>query len=61
VVPIVSGLSQLIPILGGMIALNEPFPESGALTAIRVLAFALILCATVVLSKTAEENSTATT
>ncbi|MBU4178969.1 MAG: hypothetical protein KJ907_12515 [Actinobacteria bacterium] len=60
VVPIVAGLSQLIPILGGMIALNEPFPESGVLTAVRILAFALILGATVVLARTAEESSPAT-
>lgn len=60
VVPIVAGLSQLIPILGGMIALNEPFPESGVLTAVRILAFALILGATVVLARTAEESSPTT-
>jgi len=60
VVPIVAGLSQLIPILGGMIALNEPFPESGVLTAVRILAFALILCATVVLARTAEEATSDT-
>jgi hypothetical protein len=57
VVPIVAGLSQLVPILGGMIALNEPFPESTALSALRVLAFVLILGATVVLARTAEEPS----
>lgn len=60
VVPIVAGLSQLVPILGGMIALNEPFPESAALSAVRVLAFVLILGATVILSRTAEEPSPTT-
>ena len=60
VVPIVAGLSQLVPILGGMIALNEPFPKSTALSAVRVLAFVLILGATVVLARTAEESSPTT-
>lgn len=50
VAPLAAGLSQLVPILGGMIALNEPFPESATLTAARILAFILILGATVVLS-----------
>ena len=59
VVPLVAGLSQLVPILGGMIALNEPFPESTALSAVRILAFVLILGATVVLSRRAEEAAPA--
>ncbi len=60
VVPLVAGLSQLVPILGGMIALNEPFPKSTALSAVRILAFVLILGATVVLARTAEESSPTT-
>ena len=60
VVPLVAGLSQLVPILGGMIALNEPFPKSTILSAVRILAFVLILGATVVLARTAEESSPTT-
>lgn len=59
VVPIVAGLSQLVPILGGMVALNEPFPESPFLTAVRLTAFALILVGTVILSRRAEETTPA--
>lgn len=57
VVPIVAGLSQLIPIVGGMIALREPFPPNLALSVLRVLGFTCILVATVVLSRRAEETA----
>ncbi|MFH1150903.1 MAG: hypothetical protein V1748_10570 [Actinomycetota bacterium] len=60
VVPLLSGLSQVVPILGGMIALNEPFPNSVMLSALRVIGFCLILVGTVVLSRRAEEVSPAT-
>ncbi|MDD5448102.1 MAG: hypothetical protein PHO53_02905 [Actinomycetota bacterium] len=55
VAPVVAGLSQLIPILGGTIALNEPFPKNPGLIAARIIAFALIMAATVILSSRAEE------
>lgn len=59
VVPILAGLSQLVPILGGMVALNEPFPKNAVLTAIRIVAFMLILLGTVILSRRAEETGPA--
>jgi drug/metabolite transporter (DMT)-like permease len=54
VVPLMASLSQLVPILIGMVALHEPFPKSPALAAVRIFAFALILVATVILSRRAE-------
>ncbi len=56
VVPVLAGISQLVPIFVGMVALNEPFPENSALSAIRVLGFCLILAGSVILSKRAEET-----
>lgn len=55
VVPLVAGLAQVIPILGGMIALNEPLPDNGFLAAVRIIAFLLIVVAVVILSRRAEE------
>lgn len=55
VAPVVAGLSELVPILGGTIVLNEPFPDNPGLIAARILAFALIIAATVILSGRAEE------
>lgn len=55
VVPIVTGLAQLVPIIGGAVALKEPFPENPFLTALRILAFCMILTGTIILSKRAEE------
>jgi drug/metabolite transporter (DMT)-like permease len=54
VVPLMASLSQLVPIAVGMIALHEKFPRSIALSVIRIVAFALILVATVILSRRAE-------
>lgn len=56
VVPVLAGISQLVPIFVGMVALNEPFPENFALSAIRVLGFCLILTGSVILSRRAEET-----
>lgn len=55
VAPLMSSLSQLVPIFIGMIALHEQLPHNPALTALRFTAFALMLIATVILSKRAEE------
>lgn len=55
VVPLMAGLSQLVPIAMGMIALHEKLPRSPLLVAMRILAFALILVATVMLSRRSEE------
>ena len=56
VMPIVGGLSQVIPILGGVIALGEKFPKNPALIALRIVAFCMIVVATVILSRRAEEE-----
>jgi uncharacterized membrane protein len=55
VAPIFAGLAQLVPIVVGMVALNEPLPESALLTALRFTGFAFILAGTVILSRRAEE------
>jgi len=55
VMPLVAGLSQIIPIAGGMLVLGEEFPTSKALTVVRIIAFCLILVATIILSRRAEE------
>ncbi len=55
VVPVLAGISQLVPIFVGMVALNEPFPKNIALSVIRVLGFCLILTGSVTLSRRAEE------
>lgn len=59
VVPILAGLTQLVPILVGMVALNEPLPENVALKTLRILAFASILAGTIILSRRAEEAAPA--
>src|SRR5450759_916828 len=53
VVPLLAGLSQLVPIALGMVALHEKFPKRPALSVLRIFAFALILVATVILSRRA--------
>ena len=59
VVPILSGMSQLVPILVGMIALNERLPDNPVLAALRITAFCLIMLGTVILSRRAEEAAPA--
>ena len=54
VAPIYNGLMEFVPIVLGMIVLNEGFPNSNILRVFRVLAFALILSGTVILSQRAE-------
>jgi drug/metabolite transporter (DMT)-like permease len=56
VMPLVAGLSQVIPIVGGMLALGEKFPKNTALIIVRIIAFCMILVATVILSRRAEEE-----
>jgi drug/metabolite transporter (DMT)-like permease len=59
VVPLMSCLSQVVPIAMGMVALHEKMPHSIALSIVRVAGFALILIATVILSRRAEEAAPA--
>lgn len=54
VAPVYNGLMEFVPIVVGMIALNEKLPENNILKAIRLLAFAIILACTVILSRRAE-------
>jgi len=54
VAPIYNGLMESVPIVLGMMVLNEGFPGNAALRVFRVLAFVLILAGTVILSRRAE-------
>jgi multidrug transporter EmrE-like cation transporter len=54
VAPIYNGIMEFIPIFVGMMALNETFPASPVLKAVRILAFVLILTGTIILSQRAE-------
>ena len=54
VAPIYNGLMEFVPIVLGMAVLNEGFPQSNVLKVLRILAFALILMGTVILSQRAE-------
>lgn len=56
VVPILAGLTQLVPIVVGTVALKEPFPKDPVLFSLRILAFVAILTGTVILSRRAEET-----
>jgi drug/metabolite transporter (DMT)-like permease len=59
VVPILAGLNQLVPILLGMFALNEKLPTNAVLATVRIISFCMILTSTIILSRRAEEASTA--
>ncbi len=54
VAPIYNGIMEFVPIVLGMIVLNEGFPQNPVLRVFRVLAFVLILAGTVILSQRAE-------
>jgi uncharacterized membrane protein len=56
VVPPYNGLMVLVPIVVGTVALDERFPQSTALTVLRIISFVLIVAGTVVLSRRAEET-----
>lgn len=60
VAPVYNGIMELVPIVVGMVALNESLPMVNGetdifLSAMRILAFALILVGTVMLASRAEE------
>ena len=60
VAPVYNSIMELVPIVVGMVALNESFPKVNGntdifLSAIRILAFALILVGTVMLASRAEQ------
>jgi len=49
-------LNKVVAIIGGIVALGELMPESGALTAMRITAFVLILFGSAFLSRFGEEE-----
>jgi uncharacterized membrane protein len=55
VVPILASIQQVVPIAMGMVALHERMPHDPFLTVVRISGFVLILVATVILSRRAEE------
>ena len=59
VAPIYNGLMEFVPIVLGMVVLNEGFPQGNLLRAFRIVAFVLILAGTVVLSQRAEGEENA--
>lgn len=54
VAPIYNGIMEFVPIVMGMIVLNEKFPRSPVLITLRILAFISIITGTVLLSARAE-------
>jgi uncharacterized membrane protein len=50
VVPLVTGFSNMIPIMVGVLALKEPFPTDPLMISLRLLAFVFILGGAVLLS-----------
>lgn len=50
VVPLVTGFSNLIPIIVGLIAFREPFPAGGAMAVLRMASIFLIIGGAVLLS-----------
>ena len=58
--PVYNGIMELVPIVVGIVALNESFPKVNGktdifLTTLRILAFALILVGTLMLASRPEE------
>ena len=49
-VPLITGLSNMIPIMVGVLALKEPFPTDPKMMALRLLSFTFIISGAVVLS-----------
>lgn len=50
VVPLVAGMSNLIPIAAGFIAFREPLPTTGLMTAFRLVSMLLVVVGAVLLS-----------
>ncbi len=55
--PLSSALSNLVPIIGGLIAFGETLPSAPAAASMRVAAFALTIAAGVLLASTRREGS----
>ena len=59
VAPIYNSLVMCVPVVVGMVALNETLPDSAFLAALRIAAFALIIVGTIVLSSGAAAETLA--
>ena len=59
VAPIYNGLVMCVPVVVGMVALEESLPDSSLLAALRIAAFALIISGTIVLSRGAAAETLA--
>ena len=57
VVPITTGMSNLIPIIIGIVAMHEPMPRSAGMFLLRLASFVFIIGGSVILSLRKEENS----
>ena len=56
VVPIVTGMSNLIPIIIGIVAMHEPMPSSAGMFLLRLASFVFIIVGSVILSLRREEG-----
>jgi uncharacterized membrane protein len=57
VVPLVTGFSNLIPIVVGFLAFREPFPTGGTMVTLRLLSVLLIIGGAILLSLRKEDSS----
>jgi uncharacterized membrane protein len=57
VVPIITGMSNLIPIIIGILAMHEPLPSSGGMLFLRLGSFVFIVGGSIVLSLRREEGT----
>jgi uncharacterized membrane protein len=56
VIPIVTGMSNLIPIIIGILAMHEPMPSSGGMFFLRIASFVFIVGGSIILSLRREEG-----
>jgi drug/metabolite transporter (DMT)-like permease len=56
VVPIITGMSNLIPIIIGIVAMHEPMPSSGGMFLVRILSFVFIVGGSIILSLRRSED-----
>jgi drug/metabolite transporter (DMT)-like permease len=56
VVPIITGMSNIIPIIIGIVAMHEPLPSSGGMLFLRLFSIVLIIGGSIILSLRKEDN-----
>jgi uncharacterized membrane protein len=61
VVPITTGMSNLIPIIIGIVAMHEPLPKSAGMLLLRLASFVAIIGGSMILSLRRDEGETAVT